>query len=108
MILLDKNNTYLIPANSKKGVLIFNAFTTTDLIILGVGVFITMVWVVTFPPTELLPTILALLPALITGLLVTPVPNYHNVLVVLIEAANYYTQRQNYLWKGWLFYDESQ
>ena len=32
------NGGYLIPANTKKGQLIFGAFTMPDLILLGIGV----------------------------------------------------------------------
>ena len=40
---------------------------------------------------------------MIAALLVTPIPNYHNVLTVLKEAIDYYSQRQNYIWKGGYF-----
>ena len=32
------NNTYLIPANTKKSMLIFGVFNTVDMIIFGVGI----------------------------------------------------------------------
>ena len=37
------NNTYLIPANSKKSQLILGFFTLTDLIIFGSGVGLTII-----------------------------------------------------------------
>lgn len=101
---MDKE-TYLIPANSKRGLLIFNAFTSFDLTIFGIGFFITIMAILIFPPQILLHTIIELLPALVTGFLVMPVPNYHNVLVVLTELIQYLTERQRYIWKGWHFYD---
>ena len=103
-----KNETFLIPANSKRGLLIFNVFTSLDLIIFGSGIFTTVFLIMIYSPPGLLETILVLLPALITGLLVTPVPNYHNVLLVLIEAYTYFTERQNFIWKGWQFYGEEE
>jgi hypothetical protein len=102
---LDKN-TFLIPANSKRGLLILNAFTLIDLIIFGVGLLITIILITTVSPSDLFETILVLLPGMIAALLVTPIPNYHNVLTVLKEAIDYYSQRQNYIWKGWLFREE--
>ncbi len=101
-----KNDSYLIPANSKKGLLILNIFRPFDLILFGTGVFITMLLIIVISPSSLIATILVLLPGLLTGLLVTPVPNYHNVLIVLSEAIKYYSERQNYIWKGWHFYEE--
>ena len=49
--------------------------------------------------------IIALLPALVTGLLVVPIPNYQNVLCVLISIYNFYTGRRKYVWKGWCCFD---
>ena len=46
---------------------------------------------------------LAILPAAITGLLVFPIPNYHNVLCALISIYSFYTKRRKYVWKGWCF-----
>lgn len=100
-----ERETYLIPANSKRGLLIFNAFTSFDLILFGIGFFITIILIMAFPPALLLYTILELAPALIAGFLVMPVPNYHNVLVVLTEAIQYLTDRQRFIWKGWQFND---
>lgn len=102
----EEKNTYLIPANSKRGLLILNLFTTLDLIILGIGVFITGVLITIINTSSLLMTILVLSPALVAAMLVTPIPNYHNVLVVLTEAIEYFSQRQNYIWKGWNFHEE--
>lgn len=45
------------------------------------------------------------MPAAITGLLVLPIPNYHNVLVVLQCIFEFYTERQKFEWKGWCFYE---
>ncbi|MDD4036637.1 MAG: hypothetical protein PHS45_04895, partial [Bacilli bacterium] len=87
---------YLIPANTKRGMLIFNAFTGPDLILLGTGITITLILVVAIPPDGLLQTILWLAPALISAFLVTPIPNYHNVLSVMKSMIKFYNNRRRF------------
>ena len=100
------NNSYLIPANSKKSLMIFGLFYTFDLILFGTGVGITLLLLLILPIDQLPVAIIAIMPALITGLLVFPVPNYHNILTVLIDLWNFVTTRQKYGWKGWCAKDE--
>lgn len=100
-------NQYLIAANSKKGQLIFNMFRPIDLIILGVGTFITLVLFFIFQPNNLYIGILVLLPLLVCAFLVLPVANYHNMLCILQNIYNFYFVEQNELkWKGWCAKDE--
>lgn len=100
------NDSYLIPANSKKSLMIFGLFYTFDLILFGTGVGITLLLLLILPIDQLPIAIIAIMPALITGLLVFPVPNYHNILTVLIDLWNFVTTRQKYVWKGWCVKDE--
>ena len=97
------NYTYLIPANTKKSMLIFGVFNTTDLIIFGVGLGISLLLMMFMPVEKFAIAIMAISPALITGLLVFPIPNYHNVRTVIKNAWIFYTTRQKYIWKGWCF-----
>ena len=97
------NNTYLIPANSKKSMLIFGVFNTIDLIIFGCGVGISLMLMMFMPVEKFAIAVLAISPGLITGLLVFPIPNYHNVRTVIRNAWLFYTTRQKYIWKGWCF-----
>lgn len=97
------NNSYLIPANSKKSMLIFGVFNAIDLIIFGCGVGISLMLMMFFPVEKFAIAVLAISPGLITGLLVFPIPNYHNVRTVLRNAWIFYTTRQKYVWKGWCF-----
>lgn len=99
---------YLIPANSNNGKLIFNIFRPFDLILFASGVLVSVVLVTIFAPSNLFVAILFLLPALICGALVVPIPNYHNVLVVLVDLVTFYYNRRNYKWKGWCYKDESE
>ncbi len=94
---------YLIPANTKKGQLILGIFRKMDLVIFGVGIFVTIVLLATMPLTSTWVTILILSPAVITGFLVMPVPYYHNMLNIIIELYEFLTNRQTYRWKGWCY-----
>lgn len=95
-------NEYLMPANSKKSGLILGLFTVMDLIILGTGVGISAVLLLIFKSSGLLQLIIAVIPGVTSVLLVFPVPNYHNVIQLLINIFKYFTGRRKYEWKGWM------
>lgn len=95
------NNTYLIPANTKSGKLILGMFKPFDLILFGSGVAMTLLLLVILPMQSMVVTVIVMLPALITGFLVIPVPNYHNMLNVIGELVEFITTQRNYEWKGW-------
>ena len=92
---------YLIPANTKRGQLIFSIFRPMDLIIFGVGLGITLILLAFFPSTDIVMLIMTLLPAVVCSFLVLPIPNYHNMLVIIIEIFNFLTNNQKYIWRGW-------
>jgi len=94
-------NSYLIPANTKKGQLILGMFKPFDLMLFASGVGITLLFLLIIPMTSTAVTIIILLPALITGFLVVPVPNYHNMLTVISELIEFLTNQRSYKWKGW-------
>lgn len=97
------NNNYLIPANTKKGQLILSIFRPFDLYLFIAGVLVTFILIAFLPLTSTFITILCLSPALICAFLVMPVPYYHNMLVILTEAYEFFTTRQRYRWKGWCY-----
>ncbi len=99
------NNSYLIPANSKKSQLILGFFKPVDLIILVVGCVWSLVMLLLIPEATLLVIVLILLPALISAFLVMPVPHYHNILQLITNVVNFYTGRRQYYWKGWSIYE---
>lgn len=99
------NDNYLIPANSKKSLLIFGLFKKDELIMFGVCLGITLLALMTLPIRSTWVALLALAPALIAGFLVMPVPNYHNILTVITGAYQFFTNNQQYKWKGWCFLD---
>ena len=94
-------NQYLIPANSKKGQLLFNVFKPIDLGIVLVGAAITLLLMFAISGDSILVLFIKLLPISICLLLVLPVANYHNVRVLLTEMLIYYSNRRWYRWKGW-------
>ena len=88
----------LIPANTKKSMLIFGLFTTFDLILFGVGIGVTILLLLIVSPSSLLTAFIDLAPAVVCGFLVLPVPNYHNIRVVIQELYSFYTTRQKFIW----------
>lgn len=97
---------YLIPANTKKGQLILGIFRPVDLILFGTGILITLILLLIVPLEDALVTVFVLMPALGTGFLVLPIPNYHNMLTVIVEAwAFFFQNQQRYVWKGWCVKD---
>ena len=101
------NNNYLIPANSKKSMLILGFFTPIDLILFGVGCTITLGLLFLLNDNMEMGTLLLVLaPALISAFLVMPVPNYHNVLQLLTNIFLFVFGRKRLFWKGWCINDE--
>lgn len=98
------NNQFLIPANTKKGSLIFGIFMPVDLVIFLTGVGVTLLALIIMSTTNVMDnftSILGILPALIAVFLVFPFPNYHNVRTAIGEVITFYTNRQKYIWRGW-------
>ena len=94
-------NNYLIPANTKSGTLILGVFKPFDLILLGTGVLISLALLMSLSMASTLQVVFVLLPGLTCAFLVIPVPNYHNILTIIIECYNFLIQRRRYVWKGW-------
>ena len=62
-----------------------------------------------FPITTLGIAFLCLLPILIGGFLVFPIPNYHNSLnLIMIVFRYYFKDIRKYYWRGWCYqYEQS-
>ncbi len=99
------NNSYLVPANAKKGTLILNIFRPFDAILFGSGLLISLILLAIVPSTNTLIVIVCCLPVAITGFLVLPIPHYHNVLTAIQSVIAFYSNRRMYVWKGWCFYE---
>lgn len=96
---------YLIPANSKKSMLLFGVFNKFDLILFGSGVALTLLMLLILPIENLVAAIITLTPGLVCSFLVFPIPNYHNVLTIIRSMIEFYTTRQKFVWKGWCVND---
>ena len=99
-------NGFLVPANAKRGTLIFNIFRPFDLIMFGTGMAVTLLLLVLVDSNNTIMILLSCLPVGVTGLLVIPIPNYHNVLTLIKEIINFYYGRRNYKWEGWCYKNE--
>ena len=97
---------YLIPANSKRSMLIFGLFNNFDLILVGSGFAVTLILLLAIGPQTFGIAILCLLPMLVCSFLVIPIANYHNVLTLIREIIDFFYSRRNYKWKGWCYKDE--
>lgn len=97
---------YLIPANAKKGTLIFGMFTKFDLVLFGIGILASVLLLISISPETLKAAIICLLPLLISAFLVVPIPNYHNVLTLIREIIDFFYGRRNYKWEGWCYKNE--
>lgn len=97
------NNQFLIPANSKKSMLIFGVFNVTDLIIFGSGCLLTFILLMILNNNTMKHAVIIVLPAIVTGILVLPIPYQHNVRTFIMNIYNYYANRRTYFWRGWCF-----
>ncbi len=97
---------FLVPANAKRGTLWFNIFRPFDFWLFLGGVGLSFLLLAVFSTGSVFTTLISLLPGCICGLLVLPIPNYHNVLCVLISIYKFYSGRRRYYWKGWCFYEQ--
>ncbi len=100
------DNMYLIPANSKKSMLLFGLFNKFDLALFLIGISVSLLLLMILPIDQLLFAILALAPGVTCAFLVFPVPNYHNIRTVIKLAWEFYTTRQKYIWRGWCYNGE--
>ena len=97
-------NNYLIPANANRGKLIMGFFRPFDFALFGGGAATTMILLLALQSymTQISVAVLTMLPVLITGFLVIPVPHYHNVLVFLQNCYRFYfVNQKQFKWKGW-------
>ena len=100
------NNRFLIPANSKKSALVFGLFKPKEAIAFAIGVISSLILMMTLNVSNFITAMIVLAPGVVTGFLLFPVPNYHNILTLLISLWRFFTSRQRFVWKGWCVKDE--
>ena len=97
---------YMIPANSKRSMLIFGFFRPVDLGIFLTGLVLSLILLVVISGNTAGALILKLLPACFATFLIIPIPNYHNVRVLIMEIYEFLINRRIFIWKGWCFSSE--
>ena len=100
-------DSYLIPANAKRGMLIFGRFKPIDLVIGGIGLAISTILLIIKVNPSFTWIIISLIPGFIAITLIIPMPNYHNILTAITSAISFFVNRRIYIWKGWCIYDAS-
>ena len=99
-------NDYLIPANSKKSLLIFGLFKPSDLWILAIGICISLILMLGITGDTVGILVIKLFPVATAVTMVMPVPFYHNVITYIIEIVTYLRSNKEYKWRGWCAYRE--
>lgn len=98
------DRTYIIPSNSKKQGLIFGFLKFPDLILFGISTLVTFLLFSIFSISDLGSAILCMLPMLIAGFLVFPIPNYHNSRFLIGTIIRFYFKDiRKYYWRGWCY-----
>lgn len=94
---------FLIPANTKRSMLIFGLFNKIDVIIFSIGVAISIVLLMSMELSSTTEAAIAIGPGLLVCFLVIPIPNYHNMLGAIASIFRFIMDRRKFIWKGWSF-----
>lgn len=100
------NGNFLIPANSKRSRLIFGLFYPFDLVLFSSGVLVSIILMMALPIHQFKMAMISITPGCLCGMLVFPLPNYHNVLTGIMSIFRFFTNRRTFIWKGWCIRDE--
>lgn len=95
------DNNYLIPANSKRSMLIFGIFRRIDLIIFGSGLILTFLLIIFNNPKTLADVFIDLIPFTVTGVMIVPIPNQMNIWAFTVNVYAFLTNQRDYRWRGW-------
>ena len=95
------NSKYLIPANTKRSMLIFGLFKPIDVIIFTVGLVATLMLVFILGTATMTQVIVDLVPLLVVTLMVSPIPNHRNFWTFTVNVYTYFTSQRKYRWRGW-------
>lgn len=94
-------DNYLIPANSKRSMLIFSIFRPIDLAIFIVGGVLTFLLIFINNPEDLTDVFVDLIPLIIGTVMVTPVPNQMNIWTFTVNVYSFLIHQRNFRWRGW-------
>lgn len=99
---------YLIPANSKRSMLILSLFAPIDLVIGGIGGGISVVLMLMIKMETIVDILIILAPFLISAVMIIPVPNHRNVWQLTANVLHYFTNQRKYRWRGWCMLHEEE
>ena len=94
-------NNYLIPANSKRSMLIFGIFRPIDLGIFITGGVLTFIMIFVNNPQDLTDVFIDLIPLLVGSIMITPVPNQMNIWSFTVNVYSFLIHQRNFRWRGW-------
>ena len=95
------NNRYLIPANTKRSMLILGLFTKIDLVIFLTGVALTIMLMLVVGSDTPLAIGVNLAPLIVSTIMVAPVPNHRNVWNFTVNVYTFFANQRKYRWRGW-------
>ena len=95
------NNRYLIPANTKRSMLIFGLFKPVDIIIFVIGGSLTAILIAALGTDTPAQVLVGLAPLLISVVMLSPVPNHRNFWTFTVNVYTYFTSQRKYRWRGW-------
>lgn len=106
-----KEEVYTAPANFKRGKLIVGSYKVSDLIIIGVGVFIAIGGILLSVFTlegigRYFGMALFLFIGMVAWFITISFPAYHNMLGFLLEMYDYLIAQKVYTFEGVIHYDE--
>lgn len=98
-------NQFLIPANSKRSMLILGLFEPIDLLIFGIGAGITLLLMGIVEVESMKSLVIILTPIGISLLMVLPIPNHRNFWNFTANVYTYLSSQRSYRWRGWCVLD---
>ena len=94
-------NNFLIPANSKRSMLIFSIFRPIDLAIFITGGVLTFLLIFINNPEDLTDVFIDLIPLMVGTVMITPVPNQMNIWSFTVNVYSFLIHQRNFRWRGW-------
>jgi len=96
---------YLIPTNTKRSMLILSLFAPIDIAIFATGVGLTfmLLMVIGSNAKSISDIAFMVMPAIISGIMVVPVPNHRNIWQLTVHIYSFFVSNRQYTWRGWCF-----
>ena len=98
-------NQYLIPANSKRSMLILGLFEKVDVVIFSIGAALTFFMMIFVEVETIKSLAIILTPVGISFMMVLPIPNHRNLWNFTANVYHYFSNQRTYKWRGWCVLD---